>query len=289
MEISIRKMELSDMKVLMRIKKAEKWNQTKNDWRFLIRDNSQLCLVATTDMKVIGTITALNYQNKLAWIGMMLVDQHYRGKGISKLLLNTIIKKLDTCKTIKLDATPAGIPVYKKLGFTAEYDISRMVVNSPLANYKIPPPQDNLSLSVLSQGDLDSIIKFDKIHTGVKRDSLFRFLHNSNKESGFVLKDKSRVRGFVFSRPGTNFTHAGPVIANNFKSAKILLTSLFQQLEKHGHPIVIDILADKIQLNSWLTTIGFKHQRTFTRMYLKSNHTFGNINNHFAICGPEFG
>ena len=85
--VKIREMKLSDMDSLMRIKNAEGWNQTEKDWELLIHYPESVNLVAVHDNRILGTVTAINYAHRVAWIGMMLVDKDFRGRGISKLLL----------------------------------------------------------------------------------------------------------------------------------------------------------------------------------------------------------
>jgi len=92
--MNVRKMLLSDMNSLMHLKNAEKWNQREKDWQLLIEYKNGVNLVAELDNKVVGSITGINYANKVAWIGMMLVEESYRGKGISKRLLNDTIELL---------------------------------------------------------------------------------------------------------------------------------------------------------------------------------------------------
>src|SRR6266487_5380214 len=115
--VSLRPMELNDIENAMKLSNAEGWNQTEKDWKLLIENPQNTCLIAEIDSKVIGTTTAINYSNEVAWIGMVLVDKEYRGLGVSKLLIENILKKLESCKSVKLDATPVGQQVYKKFGF----------------------------------------------------------------------------------------------------------------------------------------------------------------------------
>ena len=102
--VQTREMELSDMDSLMKLKNAEGWNQTENDWELLIQYRGSVNLVAVLENQIVGTVTAINYANTVAWIGMMLVDKEFRGRGIGKLLLNEAILKLKNCASIKLDA-----------------------------------------------------------------------------------------------------------------------------------------------------------------------------------------
>src|SRR6266498_3420453 len=102
----IRPMQLSDMVYAMKLSNAEGWNQIEKDWKLLIESPQNVCMLAECNKKIIGTTTAMNYSNQMAWIGMVLVAKEYRGQGVSKSLLTNILEKLESVKSIKLDATP---------------------------------------------------------------------------------------------------------------------------------------------------------------------------------------
>jgi GNAT superfamily N-acetyltransferase len=112
----LRSLLLQDINQAIRLSNAEKWNQTEQDWALLIRDPGNIALAALDGDKIIGTSTAIIYANDVAWIGMVLVDKDYRGRGVSKMLLTAIFEQLKSCRSVKLDATPAGQAVYKNNG-----------------------------------------------------------------------------------------------------------------------------------------------------------------------------
>src|SRR5690606_16732457 len=115
--------------------------------------NPDHCLVAVREGVVIGTVTAITYENQLAWIGMMLVRTPFRGMGIGRLLMSSILKKLESCPSIKLDATPAGFPVYSKLGFIQEYILNRMT-RAPLKQHY--PDRTEFPIRSAVPGDLQA-------------------------------------------------------------------------------------------------------------------------------------
>ena len=287
-KIKIRQMQTTDMEVIMQIKNAENWNQTEDDWLFLINSNPETCLVAVFENQVIGTVTAVNYQNKVAWIGMMLVSKDFRGMGVSKLLLNTIIEKLKNCVSIKLDATPAGIPVYKKLDFVEEYEIGRMVSTKLRIMAKDEQDTDDIfNISQILESDISNIARVDETLFGINRSGLFRFLSNNRKDICLQIKQENQLKGYVFGRNGSNYIQIGPVMTHSTLLSKKLLYEAFKKLKEQS--LVIDVLLDKLELKNWLLSIGFTHQRSFTRMYLKSNNYTGKIENQFLIVGPELG
>ena len=91
-------MHYNDIEIAMHLKNEEGWNQTEKDWELLIKNSHNICLVAEYQQKVIGTATAINYSDKVAWIGMVLVNKKYRGQGVSQLNLTP---QLPVCPFIR--------------------------------------------------------------------------------------------------------------------------------------------------------------------------------------------
>lgn len=284
--VKTRGMELSDMDSLMRIKNAEGWNQTENDWELLIHYKESVNLVAVQDDRIVGTVTAINYANKVAWIGMMLVDKEFRGRGIGKLLLNEAILKLKNCASIKLDATPAGRPVYEKLGFLDECTLYRMIHPSVS---ELPQRTGSVQAVRVSAKDLPELARFDEAVFGADRKTLIYYLYKNYSELAWLIREENEVVGFCLGRRGTNFTQIGPVNASTDKVAKSLIRSAFNHLT--GKAVVVDIQGNKTNIIQWLEACGcgFATQRPFSRMFLHSNPHPGIIENQYMMCGPELG
>lgn len=280
--VILRPMTVDDIAGGLRLSIEEGWNQTEDDWQFLIKTKENICIVAEHRKKIIGTTTIANYRNDVAWIGMVLVDKECRGKGVSKLLLENILKRLDKFKSIKLDATPSGLKVYEKFGFKKEYTITRMVAGS-LHSFT----NENDSVENVSEGEIQQIIDLDKKVFGIDRSELIDTLAKMFPKKVFALKQNGMIKGFALGRKGSKYHHIGPVIAKNFNNAKKLVSKALQELNKM--PVVADVLNDKIEVISFLEKSGFKKQREFTRMYKNENVFVGNPKQYYLICGPEFG
>ena len=282
--VTLRSMHYNDIEIIMHLKNEEGWNQTEKDWELLIKNPHNICLVAEYQQKVIGTATAINYSDKVAWIGMVMVNRNFRGQGISKLLLTDLMKRLEQCKSIKLDATPAGLPVYKKMGFLNEYSICRFtnssLKNSFTGNFEISPEP-------VQAKDIPEIVKFDKLIFGVERTPLINFLFENYPDKAWLLKRNNQIAGYILGRDGTRFNQIGPVSALTTNDTKILIAEALKNLT--GKPVVMDIIKDKKDLSDWLNSIGFINKRSFIRMYYKENPYPGILNRQYLICGPEFG
>lgn len=283
-ELFIREMQLRDLEAAMRLKSEEGWNQTKEDWQLIFGDNPNLCLVVVAADKVVGTVCAYSYQDKLAWIGMMLVDRNYRRRGLSKRLMREVIQRIGNKQTIKLDATPAGQKVYEQLGFVKEYSLFRWVRPKealPVSERKINQVQE------IDMLDFPEIISYDQKVFGVNRVKLLNHLFEKFPNGAFLVKDRNQIIGYIFCRLGSKFLQLGPMIASTDIVAKALIARVLEVFE--GHDLVLDLGVHHASLYSWLESCGFAKQRELIRMYIPPNKVKEELANYYLITGPELG
>jgi ribosomal protein S18 acetylase RimI-like enzyme len=280
----IRPMVINDLDQAINLSNAEGWNQTEKDWKLLFENPMNTCLVAEHHNKIAGTATALNHSNEVAWIGMVVVDKSLRGQGVGKMLLTHIIDNLKQIKSIKLDATPAGQPLYENLGFKEEHLIFRMT-NASVKSFLWKDPYNEPEH--IDKDSFTEVLKLDKSIFGADRTYLLQSLLQNYPGKAFLLKQNHKLEGYIFGRDGIRFNYIGPVFSLSSESARILISKALESI--NNQPIVLDILADKEDLIKWLETIGFEKQRHFVRMYMKSNAFHGVVSNQYLISGPEFG
>ena len=277
-------MQLSDIVHAMKLSNTEGWNQTEKDWKLLIESPQNVCMLAECNRKIIGTTTAMNYSNQIAWIGMVLVDKEYRGQGVSKSLLTNILKQLGSFQSIKLDATPEGQRVYKKFDFKDEYLITRMATASMKS---LSYDDDDIFPVPIQLKDIQEIIVLDELVFVANRTQLIDSLIKEYRHKAWLLKRNNSITGFALGRKGNKYHQVGPVFASNINDVKMLIRKALEELI--NQPVVMDVLSEKEDLINWLNSIGFIMQRQFVRMYKKENPFPGIINNQYLICGPEFG
>ncbi|HZH70879.1 MAG TPA: GNAT family N-acetyltransferase [Mariniphaga sp.] len=281
----LRRLTEADADQALELSTAEGWNQTKDDWLFLIRNAENVCLAFEVDRAVVATATAIVYQKELAWIGMVLVHQQHRGKGYSKLLFSKLLETVDFTKFIQLDATPAGLPVYKKFGFKTGGEIYRMVLERTEYNHSFM--QDLPEANSFFDHSISELIEYDLKIYGVNRSVLIEYLISTYPDLVRVLKDEDQVSGYLLGRKGMRFLHLGPLIASGVEVAKALLINVLSIYK--SQPVVVDISEIQIELKEWLENLGFVESRYFHRMYLNEPFVEGNLSKQFLISGPEFG
>lgn len=281
---NVRTMHLSDLSFAMNLSYSEGWNQTEKDWRLLLENPGNTCLVVEAGRRIIGTATAMNYGNKVAWIGMVLIDKDFRGEGAGRLILDYLLDKLKNFDSVKLDATMAGHPLYVNSGFRDELIIKRMTIDS---RENILSEDINFEIEFITAKTLTEVIIYDENIFGVRRDNLINTLFRNYPEKAFLLRREKIISGYMLGREGNRFNYLGPVFANSSGDAKILISEALKSPDKR--PVALDIMQDKEDVTYWLQSIGFSVQRDFSRMYLKSNKFCGTTENQFLIGGPEFG
>lgn len=281
--VIVRPMRVEDAAAAMNLSAAEGWNQTANDWRFLITHPRNICIAAVFEKEIIATTTVMNYSGRLAWVGMVLVKKTCRRRGISKLVLDHVLEKLERFPSVKLDATEQGQQLYKKFGFREEYRIARMV-NTVSENTALLSAATAVSPTGLDH--MPGIIALDEIVFGVNRAPLLEMLIKARPDKAWALSTDNHLTGFVLGRDGSKYHHIGPLIAQTQSHAAMLI---MHALSKVAGPVVVDVLCDKKELMQALTAAGFSTQRYFTRMYKEKNPFPGNSGKLYAICGPEFG
>lgn len=137
---------------LLRLSTAVGWNQTEADWRRLLELEPEGCFGIEADGKVVASATVISYGQDLAWIGMVLTLPEYRGRGYATELMKRCLEYCDErgIRTVRLDATEMGRPVYARLGFEDEYEVQRR--SGALPAVEPSPPLFDFALDRLAFG-----------------------------------------------------------------------------------------------------------------------------------------
>lgn len=270
----------------MRLNTLSGWNQTAADWNRFLDNSPRGCFVMEHDGKVVGTATTICYENRFAWIGMVLVDPEYRNQGIGTELLRKTIEYLADAHivTMKLDATPLGRPLYTKLGFVDEYEIERWILKRPSGIVLTTP---SAMCAPLSEVQMEQILRLDKELFGADRSFLLRSLFDETPEFAMAVWEDGLPQGYAFGRCGLFADHLGPWMAKSRAAAGKVLQGFLTKSSRET------VIADCMKSNSiaveLLGACGFDPSRPLTRMVRGPNIYPGEPESFCAILGPEFG
>ena len=281
MNFILRTMTFEDIPDALRLKDAAGWNQTASDWARFISASPEGCFVMEYQGDVIGTSATIAYEGRFAWIGMLIVDEQYRGQGIGTTLLEHTIRFLDSqnIPTMKLDATPQGKPLYERLGFMSEYDIERWMLSRTVKKKAVEAENGPVSLK--------DVLRIDREIFGANRGGLLRSLDQEAPHLALVEQQEGKITGYSFGRLGSRADHMGPWVARSKDVAEKLLDLFLFRSSKEL------IFVDCLRINPWalqlVKTRGFEFSRSLTRMYLGTNKYAGQTELLCASLGPEFG
>ena len=277
--VSLREMTTADIPAGLSLCRAARWNQTDRDWRRFLTVAPHGALVAEAQGRVVGTVATLPY-GSFAWISMVLVDPAARGHGVGTMLLERGLELIPHGVTPRLDATPAGEVLYRKLGFAGEYRIQRW--------YRVEATtQQRDGVRALGHEDWLAIADMDRRAFGESRIELLRGLAADAPEYARVVPGDGGVRGYMFGRHGHVREHLGPIVAQDAQAATMLLHSC---LAAHpDRPVFVDALDDQHAFVTALEAAGFAVERPFLRMHRGPLTSPGDPTLVYAIAGPELG
>lgn len=277
------RMNNSHLPELMKLKELALWNQIETDWSIFIDNYADHAFVVTKGTHVVGSAAAINYQNKAAWIGMVLVHPEHRKRGIASELMQQVIVSLQACQSIKLDATPSGRKVYLNLGFEDEEEIIRLSAKNVTST--------NLNKidtsAVISADHCSKILDIDQNIFKCDRSILLKTFYNNQTAKSYTICNSEKIEGFCLGRQGSEYYQIGPVGATSPEAAKKLISKALHDLSNEN--VILDVPTRHLpELDNILSSAGFVRQRSFIRMYLNANHQI-NWNNYYVCAGPEFG
>jgi GNAT superfamily N-acetyltransferase len=282
----LRTMTELDVSAGLRLNHLAGWNQTAADWHRFLNASPGGCFVAEVDARVCGTTTTISYQERFAWIGMVLVDPELQKRGVGTQLLNRAVEYLDQrgIPTVKLDATPRGQPLYAKLGFVTEYQIERWILKRPPVDVA---GREKSSFVHLTEDQLAIVLGMDRDVFGADRSFLLRSLHDEAQDFAMCIFDRGEPQGYAFGRRGAFADHLGPWMARGPAAAEKLLHEFLTRSTRET--LLVDCVTPSPFAIEMLRACGFAQARILTRMFRGPNAHPGHSDSLCAIAGPEFG
>jgi GNAT superfamily N-acetyltransferase len=254
MQDGIRTLHPGDVPSLLELCGEAGWNQTEADWLRLFALAPGGCFGSEADGRIVATATAVCYGRDLAWIGMVLTSPAYRGRGLGSRLTAAAVEAAGQsgARSIKLDATDMGRPVYLKLGFLDEAPIERWAAEAP-------------AVAVASRGIGDAAPRFafdatlDRTAFGADRSALVATLAGEYSRS-------VPGRGYIAPRSGARAVQLGPCVARDPGTARSLIAWVLASVP--GRQVYWDLLPGNRAAADMAAGLGFAPARTLVRMRL---------------------
>ena len=200
-----RALTVNDLPAAMELSTEAGWNQTIDDWRMLIERDCEGCFGIDLEGQLAATTALVSYGTQLGWIGMVLTRERFRRRGCARALLEYALALASArgVKTLKLDATESGAPLYSSLGFIEEQAVERWQCQRP--------PGPGVAFELL-----------DHEAFGADRTSLLQSLIGRGNLT-------TCEGAYAITRPGRIAHYLGPCVAADRAAAQNVIESAIQR------------------------------------------------------------
>jgi hypothetical protein len=207
---------------------------------------------------------------------MVLTHPEYRHRGFAKRLFARALDHAESLgiKTLKLDATDQGEPLYESCGFKVEQSVERWF-RAPSEMTK-ESEEKNKSSAHADRGDWHDL---DMAVFGADRSNLLEALRLRGK--CFTSSD-----AYLLARSGRIAAYLGPCIATKRDPARDVLVQAINDSNTSG--FFWDLLPSNQEAMTLASELGFARQRRLARMF-RGEQLRGHDELIYAIAGFELG
>ena len=244
--LQLRPMSDDDVAAVHALSKAEQWPHRSEDLSSMLALGSGL--VAEMGGKIVATTMWWPCGEDMTSLGIVIVARTHRGAGLGRIIMEAALERIGE-RSVILNATEDGLPLYRKLGFNGISEILQhqgASFSAPLvpleAGERIRP------LGASDDGRVDALVE---AATGLHRPEAIAAL--LVKGHGLVLDREGELTGFaLFRRFGRGYV-IGPVVAPDLERAKALIAQWLGM--RSGEFTRLDI-AGGTKLGEWLENLG---------------------------------
>lgn len=213
---AVRLMAAGDIGFCVAQTAREGWTSTPDDFGVHLAHDPDGCFVAAVGGEPAAMVTTTAYRST-GWIGNLIVAPEHRGKGLGSVMMERAIGSLEShgLATLRLEADPLGINIYRRLGFVDEYD-------SPRFRRDGEPTPDPAQGTPMEPADVRSVAPLDAAAFGDDRSRLLPVLLGAAR-AAFRVPARGAIAGYLMLVAGVHGFRIGPWVAEEPGAASNLL------------------------------------------------------------------
>jgi GNAT superfamily N-acetyltransferase len=258
----------------------EGWDTTADVFEVCLALDPEGCFVAEAAGGPVGMVTTTRH-NRTAWIGNLIVTPEHRRQGIGERLMRLAVEHLAGrgVQTIRLEADPPGIPLYRRLGFVDECESLRFT--GPAGQPRRPNDAERVART-----DLPEVAAFDAEHFGDERSRLLGLLFDRAK-AAYCVHVRARLRGYVIVLSARRGLRVGPWVADDEQTARTLLEAVLANVA--NGPVLVGAPAVNKSATALLESFGFSRSPSCLRMIRGPVTGAGRLHNVYGIANGAMG
>ncbi|WP_044530319.1 GNAT family N-acetyltransferase [Herbaspirillum sp. B65] len=249
-QATLRPMRESDLASCHALSQHLKWPHRLVDWQFHHRVSRSWTVEleeADGSRTVAGSGMLCPAGADHAALGLVIIADALQGRGLGRAMMQQLLRDAGN-RSVLLNATEAGRPLYEKLGFVVTDTLSQHQSNSAKAPLTLAA---GVQIRPLRQEEVPALLALDRQASGMDRSTLLQTLLQFAEVA--VLEQDGQVKGVAMLREFGRGRVIGPVIASNVDDAKTLIAFWVNQYP--GSFLRIDV-PGRSGLKPWLQEIG---------------------------------
>lgn len=217
------------------------WPDIRPDHEFYLRSSFCTPLKAVVGKNTVGIGTVIRHEDT-AWLAQIIVHPDYRNRGIGNEITKALIENINAVvfRTVYLDATELGFPVYSKNGFEVEagyahFKLEKGELNFPRSSFIIPFEKkyanDTLSLDRIVSGENREQILNGYLEASLLfvRDGILQGVYFPSLANGLIIANDTDA-GIELMKERLNTKPFAIVPVNNKPAVDFLRQQGLQQL-----------------------------------------------------------
>jgi ribosomal protein S18 acetylase RimI-like enzyme len=207
--LTVRPMKVTDLDFASSLTLSEKWHsETLEEFEGFFLHDPAGCVIAEQEGRRVGIGVATAYQN-VGFLGQIVVAPESRGQGIGNQIVDVLLSYLRHVgvRSVYLDATKAGAPLYERHGFRKDQPSLRYfgTVRGALDAHVRP----------MRVQDLDAVCRLDRQWWGADRTFFLTRRWHLYPDLCHVLVQDGVIQGYVQARRRGDKLWIGPWCATS--------------------------------------------------------------------------
>ncbi len=222
---------------------AEGWNPGIHDALCFHAADPNGFFRAMQDGDPVGFVSAVNYDDAFAFVGLYIVRPDHRGGPAGVMLAHHAIQYMgDRCSGA--DAVIDRLPMYRKLGFAEAWRTVRQRLRSA--------GRMHADIRAVTEVPFEAVAQYDRHCFPAERRAFLHCWCTAPGHLAYVSVIHGNVRGLIVCRPCRQGCKIGPLLADTPDVAARLLDTVLSQVGTDvywdtptGHPEAIRIAAER--------------------------------------------
>jgi predicted N-acetyltransferase YhbS len=283
MELPLKKLNKHDIPGLIDLSTSIGWDYDEDEITTIL-SSGRIFGHKNEEGEIVSSSAIIEYDSKLASIGMVIVRHDYRGLGLGRKATEKCIESVPRNITVMLIATEEGKPMYEKMGFNPIDSVHKFLCEKyrPLLSSRL----NNINIELIGDEDIPQLSILDDHAFG---DNRRNFLINRIKQAKDALIVKSsdgNIIGYGLSILGPVNLIVGPIVAPDAQIAHLIIDNLARNYKGR---IRIDVPSGNELFMSQLEQSGFSKVSQPSIMIKNSNELPLRNQTLYGIAAQIFG